>query len=177
MSIQSLKEAIPDYAKDIRLNLSTVLTPEGAPGLNKNQIGLVALSCAYATKNQELISQISDEVSETLGETEVAAAKSAASIMAMNNIYYKFIHLAEDPEFKTMRANLRMTVIGRPGIDKVDFELMCLAVSIINGCGMCIVAHKNNLVNSGVTRETIQSAVRITAVIQASAQALSIKDS
>lgn len=176
MSIQSLKESLPDFAKDIRLNVSTVLTVEGAPGLSKTQLGLISLSCAYATKNNAVISHLSDEFSSVLSDAEVTAAKSAATIMAMNNIYYKFVHLAEDPEFKNLRANLRMTVIGRPGVDKIDFEMMCLAVSIINGCGMCIAAHKDNLIKEEVTRETIQSIVRVTSVIQASAQAISIKD-
>ncbi len=174
MSIEALKQSLPDYAKDIRLNISTVTTPEGAPGLAVRQVWHVALACAYATRNSTLIEHITAAAKEHLGDQDFHAARAAATIMAMNNVYYRFIHLVEDEDFKTMRANLRMTIIGNSGVDKVDFELMSLAVSAINGCGMCIVAHKNTLMKHEMTRESIQSAVRIAAVINAAAQALAI---
>ena len=66
------------------------------------------------------------------------AAKSAAAIMGMNNIYYRFLHLVEDGEYSTMPARLRMNIIANPGVDKVDFELWCTTVSAVNGCGMCL---------------------------------------
>jgi alkyl hydroperoxide reductase subunit D len=90
--------------------------------------------------------------------------------MAMNNVYYRFTHLASNPEYRTMPAKLRMNVIGAPGIDKADFELFSLAVSAINGCGMCIDAHEKVLKQHGVSADTIQTAVRIGAVTQAAAR-------
>ena len=87
--------------------------------------------------------------------------------MAMNNVYYRFTHLAANKEYATMPARLRMNVIGAPGIDKVDFELFSLAVSAMNGCGMCIDSHEAVLKKAGVTAEVIQGAVRIAAVMQA----------
>ena len=92
--------------------------------------------------------------------------------MAMNNIYYSFVHLANDPDYKTMPAKLRMNVIGKPGVEKVDFELWSLAVSAINGCGMCIEAHDHVLKQHGVSKEAIQQVVRIAAVIHAVAATL-----
>ena len=92
--------------------------------------------------------------------------------MGMNNIYYRFLHLVEDPEYAQMPARLRMNVIGNPGIDKLDFELLSLAVSAVNGCGMCIVAHEKQLRKHEVSREAIQSAVRIAATIHAVAGVL-----
>ena len=92
--------------------------------------------------------------------------------MGMNNIYYRFLHLVEDAEYAQMPARLRMNVIGNPGIDKLDFELLSLAVSAINGCGMCIVAHEQQLRKHEVSREAIQSAVRIAATIHAVAGVL-----
>lgn len=92
--------------------------------------------------------------------------------MGMNNIYYRFLHLVEDAEYQSMPARLRMNVIGNPGIDKLDFELLSLAVSAVNGCGLCIISHERKLRDHGVTRETIQSAVRIAAVIHAVAGVL-----
>jgi alkyl hydroperoxide reductase subunit D len=92
--------------------------------------------------------------------------------MGMNNIYYRFAHLASSPDYKTMPAKLRMNVIGKPGVDKADFELWCLAVSAINGCGMCIDSHENVLRNAGFTAEQVQAAVRIAAVVHAVAATL-----
>ncbi len=92
--------------------------------------------------------------------------------MGMNNVYYRFLHLVEDPEYQQMPARLRMNVIGKPGIDSNDFELLSLAVSAVNGCGMCIVSHERKLRGHGITREQIQSAVRIAATIHAAAGVL-----
>ncbi len=92
--------------------------------------------------------------------------------MAMNNIYYRFTHMAEDPDYRTMPARLRMSVIGRPGVDKRDFELWSLAVSAINGCEACIAAHDRALKEAGVSKEAVQQAVRIAAIVHAVAATL-----
>jgi alkyl hydroperoxide reductase subunit D len=92
--------------------------------------------------------------------------------MAMNNVYYRFVHLASAPDYKSLPAKLRMNVIGRPGVEKVDFELWSLAVSAINGCGMCIDAHEQVLRQAGVGVEAIQASVRIAAVVNAVAATL-----
>jgi alkyl hydroperoxide reductase subunit D len=98
---------------------------------------------------------------------EVEGAKAAAAIMAMNNIYYRFLHLVEDNEYQTMPARLRMNVIANHGIDKLDFELISLAVSAVNGCGLCVTSHEKKLRSHDVSRESIQSAVRIAATVHA----------
>lgn len=174
MSIEQLKNQLLESAKDIKLNLSAILTEEGSPDLTKSQIGGVALASAYATKNLKLVESIQSEVSDYLNEQEINAAKSAATIMAMNNIYYRFIHLVNDKSFSTLPAKLRMNVIGNPGIDKVNFELNCLAVSAINGCGMCIEAHTHELTKAGISKLAIQSSVRIAAVLNATAMGIDI---
>ena len=176
MSIELLKNKLLENAKDIKLNLSTILTEEGSPDLIKSQIGGVALASACATRNSSMIKSILSEVSDYLTESEISAAKSAATIMAMNNIYYRFIHLVNDKSFSTMPARLRMNVIGNPGVDKVNFELNCLAVSVINGCGMCIEAHTQELTKAGVSKLAIQSSVRIAAVLNATAMGIEISD-
>lgn len=109
-----------------------------------------------------------------LTPVEITSAKSAATIMAMNNIYYRFVHLSSDKSFATMPARLRMNAIGNPGIDKIDFELACLAVSVINGCGMCVDAHTRELVKTGITKLAIQSVARIAAVLNAVTVAISL---
>lgn len=171
MTIEQLKDQLPDYAKDTRLNLGSVISAEGAPDLNINQIYGIALSSAYATKSKAVIEAVKATVSGTLSEAELNAAKAAATIMGMNNIYYRFVHLAGDAEYKTMPAKLRMNVIGAPGIPKVDFELYSLAVSAINGCGMCIEAHNHEVLKAGITKLGVQSTIRIAAVVNSAAQA------
>ena len=170
MRTNELKDAIKDYGRDIRLNLDSVLSEEGAPGLSKKQIWAIALSCAYATKSQPVIDAIQTDAASILAENEIDATKKAATIMAMNNIYYRFTHLLEDKEIGKMPARLRMSVIGKPGVEKIDFELLCLAVSALSGCGACINAHVSELKKSGVSQEGIQSSVRIAATINAAAQ-------
>lgn len=164
MSIK-LINLLPDSAKDIKLNLMNVLSEEGSPGLTIKQIYAISLACAYALKNQKIIEYLHADSAQILIQAELEAAKSAASIMAMNNIYYRFTHLISDKTYKTMPAKLRMNVIANSGVDKIDFELNCLAVSIINGCGVCIDAHANTLINAGLSQQAIQSTARISAVM------------
>ena len=172
MSIEQLKNALPDYAKDIKLNLAAVLTEEGVPDLNQKQIYGIALAASFTTKNASVIAAILNAANNYLSEAEINASKAAATMMAMNNIYYRFIHLVSDKSYASMPAKLRMNVIGNPGINKIDFELICLAVSAINGCGMCIDAHAHELTRAGVSQQAIQSAVRIAAVLNAAAMGM-----
>lgn len=164
MSIDTLKGMIPDYAKDIKLNLSSMANDES---LSAQQLWGTMLASALATKSAPVISAIKAEAEQHLSAEAQNAAKSAASIMAMNNIYYRFVHLAANKEYQTMPAKLRMNVIANPGVDKVDFELWSLAVSAINGCGMCIDAHEAEIKKHGVTSAQIQTAVRIAATLNA----------
>lgn len=172
MTIDTIKDQLGDYARDIRLNLSSVLTPEGAPDLSESQIAGIAAACAYATRNPQLVQTV--EAALPLEPAHLQAAQAAAAIMAMNNIYYRFVHLVHDSEVSALPAKLRMNVIGSPGIPKVDFELYSLAVSAINGCGMCMEAHVKEVTRAGVSKLGAQSAVRIAAVIHAAAQGLFI---
>ncbi len=174
MSIKEIKSQLGEYAKDIKLNLGNVLSEEGAAGLDEKQIAGIALASAYATKNTQLIEAIAAEASERLSAEEVQATKAAATIMGMNNIYYRFVHLVSDGEYMKLPANLRMNVIGNPGIEKVTFELESLAVSAITGCGMCIDAHVREVEKAGISKQGVQSTIRIAAVINATAQALVI---
>jgi lipoyl-dependent peroxiredoxin subunit D len=167
--IEALKTSLPDYAKDQKLNLSavladTVLTPQQRWG--------TLLASALAARNPAVIAAVAAEAAQHLSPEAMEAAKAAASIMAMNNIYYRFVHLAGDKDYATMPAKLRMNVIGKPGVEKADFELWSLAVSAVNGCGMCIEAHDRALKQIGISKEAIQQAIRIAAVIHAVAATL-----
>lgn len=174
MGLQELKSGLGEYAKDIKLNLGSVLSEEGAPELTLSQIHGIALASAYATKSPELVAALEGEASAVLSAAEVHAARAAATIMAMNNVYYRFTHLISDKEIGKLPAKLRMNVIGAPGIAKADFELMSLAVSAINGCGMCMDAHVHEVTKAGISRTGVQSCVRIASVVHAAVQALAI---
>lgn len=127
---------------------------------------------AIATRNPIVTAAMETAASVVMTPAAVEAAKSAASVMAMNNVYYRFIQLASNTEYKTMPARLRMNWLGDPRVDKADFELWALAVSAINGCGACMDAHEKALRQSGVGSDVIQTAVRFAAIVQSVAVAI-----
>ncbi|HTW37938.1 MAG TPA: carboxymuconolactone decarboxylase family protein [Steroidobacteraceae bacterium] len=172
MTLDSIRNALPDYARDLKLNLGSVLSPGGAPGLTEAQIWAVALSSAIAARNVELAHGIEALAAAHLDEAGVNAARAAAAVMGMNNVYYRFLHLVGDEEYQRLPARLRMNVIANPGIERVDFELCSLAVSALNGCGTCVASHERQLRQHGVSREAVQSAVRIASVVHAVAGVL-----
>jgi alkyl hydroperoxide reductase subunit D len=176
MMLAELKNQIPDFGRDVRLNLESVLTPEGAPGLSLTQLWGVALASSYATGNAAVVNAILADAKGVLDDNFVEAARSAATIMAMNNVYYRAVHLLGDEQLKSLPARLRMSVIGKPGIAKVDFELMSFAVSAVGGCGQCLTAHLHELRKTGLSTEAIQSALRIASVLNAVHCALKLKD-
>lgn len=164
MSIETLKNAIPDYAKDIKLNLSSLVNEEG---LTPQQFWGCIVSCAMAAGEPSVIQAVVDEASSKLSAEAMTAAKAAAAIMAMNNVYYKFVGMSANPEYKTMPAKLRMNVIANPGVDKGDFELWSLAVSAMNGCKYCVDAHEAQLKSHNIASAQVQTAVRVASVIAA----------
>lgn len=169
MTLEQIKNSIPDYAKDIRLNLSSLTNEDN---LTTQQLWGCLLACAMTTGNSDLIRAVSHEASQHLSEAAQTAAKSAASIMAMNNVYYKFVGMSANGDYKTMPARLRMNVIANPGVEKGDFELWSLAVSAMNGCKYCVDAHEQQLQAHGIGATEVQNAVRIASVIAATAATL-----
>ncbi len=166
MSLKTFAEALPDFAKDIRLNVGSLVNDQTLG--DQRKYGLI-LACAHGTGYKPIVDAAEAEVAGKLSAEAANAARAAAAVMAMNNVYYRFTHLAGNKEYLTLPARLRMNVIGAPGIDKADFELFSLAVSAINGCGMCIDAHEKVLKQHAVPAQVIQDAVRFGAVIQAAA--------
>lgn len=164
MSIDTLKSALPDYAKDLKLNIGSLANETI---LNDQQKYGCMLACAYAVGQPDAVKAVAAEVADKLAPEASEAAKAAAAIMGMNNVYYRGIHLISNETYRTMPAKLRMNVIGKPGIDKGDFELFCMAVSAVNGCGMCLDSHEAELRKAGFTSEQIQASIRIGAVINA----------
>jgi alkyl hydroperoxide reductase subunit D len=164
MSLDTLKNRLPEFAKDLKLNLSSLARETVLD--DQKKFG-VFLASAYAAGVDDVIADLTAEFAGQLSAEALNGAKAAAAIMGMNNVYYRFVHLASSKEYGTLPARLRMNVIANPGVDKADFELWSLAVSAINGCGMCIDAHEAELRKHGVTPEQIQAAVRIASVVSA----------
>jgi lipoyl-dependent peroxiredoxin subunit D len=164
MSLKEFAETLPDYAKDLRLNLSSILNDQLLG--DQRKYGLL-LACAHGSGYRPLVAAAEAEIQGKLSPEAANAARGAAAVMAMNNVYYRFVHLASNPEYGKMPAKLRMNIIGSHGIEKDDFELFSLAVSAMNGCGMCIDSHERVLLEHGVKADVIQSAVRIAAVMKA----------
>src|SRR3984957_14671290 len=171
MTLENIRDALPDYARDLKLNLASVVTPAGAPGWSERQIWAVALASAATSRNNAFTRDIEALALVHLDAAHVQAAHAAAAIMGMNNVYYRFLHLVEDEEYKQLPARLRMNVIGNPGIDKLDFERLSRAVSVIHGRGTRVVDHERQFRKHGTSREAIQSAVRIAATAHAVARA------
>ena len=166
MSLDALRQSLPAYAKDLSLNLSSL---EAETVLTDQQKWGTFVAAAYAVGSGPVIRAI-DESARAAGLSEEAhtAAKAAAAIMGMNNIYYRSLHIMHNSaEYRALPARLRMTVIGNPGVDKTDFELWCTTVSAVNGCGMCIDAHEEELKKRGVPAVAIQATLRIGAVVNA----------
>jgi alkyl hydroperoxide reductase subunit D len=164
MSLKAFAESLPDYAKDLRLNLSSILNDQQLGEERKNTL---LLACAHGSGYRPLVEAAEADVGSSLDEKIANAARGAAAVMAMNNVYYRFVHLVANPEYGTMPAKLRMNFIGSHGVPKEDFELFSIAVSAMNGCGMCIDSHERVLLQHGVKPDVIQAAVRIAAVMKA----------
>lgn len=169
MSLAALSERLPDYAKDLKLNLSSLASEVS---LTEQQRAGTFVAAAIASRNPAVIEATLGEFGPKLSPEALTAAKTSAAIMAMNNIYYRFVHLASSPDYKTMPAKLRMNAMAKPDVDKLDFELWSLAVSAVNGCGMCIDSHEKILRQAGVSAEAVQSAARIASVVHAVATTL-----
>jgi alkyl hydroperoxide reductase subunit D len=164
MSLKEFAGALPDYAKDIRLNLGSILS--GQLIAEECKLALL-LSSAYGSGYRPLVEAAEAHIEGKLPENVANAARGAAAVMSMNNVYYRFVHLTTNPEYGRMPARLRMNFIGSHGISTDLFELMSLAVSAMNGCGMCIESHERVLREQGVKPDIIQSAARIAAVMKA----------
>lgn len=177
MGVSELKEALPSYAKDLRLNLDSVT---GITTLPETRLWGTLLASAIASRGARTTRELEEEAARHLTPLEQDAARAAAAVMAMNNVYYRSKHQLADAGitgYDELPARLRMQVIGtHGGVDAVDFELWCLAVSAINGCGACLAAHERTLREAGATREQIHEVLRVAAVIHAVAVTLEAED-
>ena len=172
MSLEAIRNRLPEYAKDLKLNLGSLATE---PALTQQQRAGTFIASAIAARNADLTAALIAEFGPQLSPEALTAAKAAAAIMGMNNVYYRFTHLVGG-DYASMPAKLRMNVMARPGVDKVDFELWSLAVSAINGCGMCMESHEKVVLHGGLSKEQVQASVRIASVVHAVAGVLDAED-
>ncbi len=165
MSIDTVRDALPAYAKDLSLNLSS-LSSETL--LSDQQKWGAFVASAHAVGQPVVVKGLEAAARAAgLSEEALTAAKAAAAIMGMNNVYYRSLHLMKNKEYATLPAKLRMNLLANPGVDKIDFELWSTAVSAINGCGMCLDAHEAELKKHGVPNTSVQAVLRIAAVVNA----------
>ncbi len=167
--MQTLRARIPDYAKDLRLNLDALAKIES---LTATQLWGAALASALAARNDELVRAVAEEARRHLDDDALTAAKTAAALMGMNNVYYRSTHLISNPEYGGLPARLRMQGLANPGVERLDFELWCLAVSAVNGCGKCLDSHEHELRQRGANAQQVQDALRVASVLHAIAAVL-----
>jgi alkyl hydroperoxide reductase subunit D len=162
MNLDELMETVPAYARDLKLNFSSL---KQQPDLNEQQTWGTIVATAIASRNAELTQSVLAEAATHLSSAALEAAKGAAAVMGMNNVYYRFLHLTSNPNYRTMPARLRMNIIRSHGIDPVDFELWCAAVSAVNGCGTCVDSHEKVLREKGLSEAAVLAAIRLAGVI------------
>jgi len=166
--LKPIKDQIPDYAKDIRLNIDSVLSRSS---LDQADALGAALAAAYAAKSKFLIDAIRG--SGLLSEGDINAALTAAALMGMNNVWYPYVEMAGDDDLSTQRAELRMNAYAtHGGVEKRRFELFALSASAIGKCHFCIGSHYKLLKEIGMTVVQLRDVGRIAAVIGAAAQVL-----
>ena len=170
--LESLRQSLPDYARDIKLNLGSLLGADGLPDLPKTRKWGAAVAAAIASRNAALTHAVEHDALLLMGEVTVDAARTAASVMAMTNVYYRAVHMADDAELSQRPAGLRMNGLTRHGIDPTDFELFGLAASVVKGCEGCTRAHVAGARKHGASTQAIQDTIRIAAVIHAAATVL-----
>jgi alkyl hydroperoxide reductase subunit D len=171
--IERLRELLPEAAKDIRLNLQSVLQ---SSTLTQEQVWGTAVVSAIASRNKKLIQAVLNDVQGKVDARVIEDAKAAAALMAMNNVFYRFRHMVGKESYSSKPARLRMNWIAKPQNSKADFELFCLAASAINGCEMCIRSHEEAVVNGEITEDQVNDVVRIAATINGAAVALELEE-
>ncbi len=165
--VETLKESLPEYAKDIKLNLDAVINRST---VDSHFATHLALAAAFATGNGKLIAFIASGSND---EVEKNAALTAGSIMAQNNVWYPYLEMADDANLKGLPAQLRMNAIAsHGGTSKVNFEAYSLASSIVGKCHFCVKAHYETLKQEGLSVEQLRDIGRISATINAVAKVL-----
>jgi alkyl hydroperoxide reductase subunit D len=163
--IEQVKESIPDHSKDIRLNVDSVINRSPLDPVDTHAIAYVS---ALAAGNGGLAFEIEHNSPLFQDEKVRDAAKTAASLMGMNNVYYPFVEMCSDPDLKGLPPGLRMNAYAtHGGVSKKQFEMYALAASIIGKCHFCVKNHYDTLKKEGMTAQELQHIGKIASVINA----------
>jgi alkyl hydroperoxide reductase subunit D len=165
MSLDALIDTLPGYARDLKLNYSSLVKQNME--LTPLQLWGTVVAVAIAVRSEQLTQASLVSAETNLSGQELEAAKTAAALMGMNNIFYRFHHLSSNEKYAAMPARLRMNGLRSHGVEEKVFELWCLAVSAVNGCGKCVDSHERILLSKGVSEETIAAVIRVTSVLHA----------
>jgi alkyl hydroperoxide reductase subunit D len=175
MGMNDLRSAMPEYARDLRLNLGSVMS---ASSLEPVMAWGSALTAALVSKNAQVIQHIAEDAQAHLDEIQMKAAKSAAAMMSMTNVWYKFTDLIQDDEVKKQPPKLRMNaMLTHGGVDHALFEAWSLSASVVNACGVCVNAHASQLNKLGIDAQQVADIARIAAVVKAVSDTLSFEAS
>ena len=172
-TLADLRERLPEAAKDIKLNLQSVLS---SGSLSPAQRWGVAVAAALTSRYPALSRAVVAEARREAGDAVVEDATAAAALMGMNNVFYRFKHKIGKDSYQDKPARLRMNRLAKPLTNKVDFELFSLAISAINDCETCVRAHENAVTEGGLSEDAVLDATRIAATIHAAAVALDAAD-
>jgi len=169
-SLTLLEKGESRYLRDLKLNFTSTLTSEH---LSTKECALIGLSTAINNNNiplTEYFTKYAEEQGATAAETSEAAG--CASLLASNNIFYRFRHFTQKEKYTQIPARIRMQLMMKPVTGKEFFELMSLAISAVNGCEMCVNAHEDSLIKLGTTEERIFDAVRIASLVTATGKVI-----
>lgn len=170
-TLEQLRESLPESAKDTRVNLQSVL---GDSKLSDAQKWGVAYASAIAARHDGLRAAILAEAQKVVDAGVLEDARAAASVMSMNNVFYRTRHMLGKPSYEAMPARLRMQKLAQHQGNKLDFELMSLAVSAVNGCEQCLKAHERVVIDGGMGEDVVLDAIRVASVIHAAAVSLEL---
>jgi len=169
-SLDLLEKGESRYVRDLKVNFNSTLTSEH---LSAKEIGLIGVSIAVNNSNK-FLTNFYTSFAETNGATseEIGEAVACASLLASNNVFYRFRHFTQKEKYTQIPARIRMQIMAKPLTGKEFFELLSLAVSAVNGCEMCVNAHEDSLIKMGTTEERIFDAVRIASLITATGKVI-----
>jgi len=167
--LDTIREAMPEFARDLKLNLEAVLR-EGT--LTPAQRWGVTVAAAATARHRSLLDAVVADAATEVGAGVVDDALAAAALMAMNNVYYRFRHMMGESVYAQKPARLRMNRLARPRGSRADLELFSLAASAINGCEICVRSHEKAVREAGLSDDQVNDAVRIAATIHAAAVTL-----
>ena len=170
-ALEAVRDRLPEAAKDIKINLQTVL---GQSSLSDAQKWGIAYATALAARNPELRNAVHADAAAVVDAAVLEDARAAAVLMGMNNVYYRFRHMIGKPTYTNKPARLRMQRLAQPATNKLDFELFCLAVSAVNGCEQCLQSHEKVVLEGGLSDDHVNDAVRVASTIAAAAVALEL---